>query len=90
VILDPVGAGASGLRTETTFNLLKEINFTVIRGNISEIKTVALGSGKTKGVDANVSDAVSEANLPEAVSFIRSISQRSMRSNMQRNTGSNC
>ena len=40
VILDPVGAGASKLRTETTFRLLKEIQFAVIRGNISEIKSV--------------------------------------------------
>ena len=39
VVLDPVGAGATTLRTETTFRLLNEIQFSVIRGNISEIKT---------------------------------------------------
>ncbi|MBQ2183279.1 MAG: hydroxyethylthiazole kinase, partial [Lachnospiraceae bacterium] len=54
VLLDPVGAGASKLRTDTAVNLIKEIKFTVIRGNISEIKTLALGSGTTKGVDADV------------------------------------
>ena len=48
VILDPVGAGASALRTDTVFQLLKEVKFTAIRGNISEIKTVALGTGTTK------------------------------------------
>ena len=31
VVLDPVGAGASPFRTETTFNLLEDIAFTVIR-----------------------------------------------------------
>ena len=41
VVLDPVGAGASKLRTETANQLLKEVRFTVIRGNISEIKTLA-------------------------------------------------
>ena len=58
VVLDPVGAGASALRTETATNLLEEVKFSVIRGNISEIKTLALGSGTTKGVDADVADKV--------------------------------
>ena len=37
-LLDPVGAGASKLRTNTAEHLLQEIQFDVIRGNISEIK----------------------------------------------------
>ena len=41
VVLDPVGAGASHLRTETALRLLREVKFTVIRGNISEIRTLA-------------------------------------------------
>ena len=45
VLLDPVGAGASALRTNTAVELMEKIKFTVIRGNISEIKTLALGSG---------------------------------------------
>lgn len=74
VVLDPVGAGASGLRTNTTFRLLKEVGFSVIRGNISEIKTVAQGSGTTKGVDADVKDAVTDKNIAEAVAFAKSLS----------------
>ena len=38
VILDPVGLGASSLRQEAVKRLLQEVKFTVIRGNISEIK----------------------------------------------------
>ena len=34
ILLDPVGAGASRLRTETALMLLNEIKFDVIRGNI--------------------------------------------------------
>ena len=49
VVLDPVGAGASGLRTDTAVQLLEKIQFSVIRGNISEIKTLAFGSGTTNG-----------------------------------------
>ena len=30
VVLDPVGAGASTLRTDTTLRLLKEVKFTVM------------------------------------------------------------
>ena len=71
VLLDPVGAGASSLRTETAARLMKEIKFDVIRGNISEIKTLSRGSGSTKGVDADVADAVTEDNLDEAVAFVK-------------------
>ena len=71
VVLDPVGAGASRLRTETARKLLDEIKFTVIRGNISEIKTLSSGSGTTKGVDADVADKVTEENLNEVVAFAK-------------------
>ncbi len=76
VVLDPVGAGASALRNSTVFQLLKEVKFAVIRGNISEIKTAAMGSGTTKGVDADVSDRVTEGNLREAVAFAQGLSLR--------------
>ena len=51
--------------------LLEKVKFSVIRGNISEIKTLASGSGTTKGVDAAVSDKVTKENLKEAVAFIK-------------------
>lgn len=76
VLLDPVGAGASSLRTETALKLLKEIKFDVIRGNISEIKTLAAKSGTTKGVDADAQDAVTEDNLEKAVSFAKDFALR--------------
>ena len=75
-LLDPVGAGASALRTETAAGLMKEIKFSAIRGNISEIKTLALGSGTTKGVDADVADAVTEENLDAAVKFVKELSAK--------------
>lgn len=76
VILDPVGAGASSFRSETTFRLLNKIQFSVIRGNISEIKTVYQGIGTTKGVDADINDIVNEENLDETIDFARELSQR--------------
>ncbi len=77
-VLDPVGAGASKLRTETALRLIDEIKFDVIRGNISEIKTLAsgAGAGHTKGVDADISDKVTEENLKEAVAFAEQFSRK--------------
>ena len=77
VLLDPVGAGASALRTNTAVELMEKVKFTVIRGNISEIKTLALGSGTTKGVDADVADAVTDANLDNAVAFVKDFAAKS-------------
>jgi hypothetical protein len=54
----------------------KEIKFDVIRGNISEIKTLALGSGTTKGVDADIADVITEDNLDEAISFVKSFAKK--------------
>lgn len=76
IVLDPVGAGASKLRTDTALRLLDELRPTVIRGNISEVKTLAQGSGTTKGVDADVADKVTEENLDEAVAFAKGFSQQ--------------
>ena len=71
VVLDPVGAGASKLRTNTAKALLEDIHFTVLRGNISEIKTLALGTGGAKGVDADIADKVTKENLPQTVAFAK-------------------
>ena len=76
VVLDPVGAGASKLRTSTAMMLLDEVKLAVIRGNISEIKTLALGSGTTKGVDADVEDKVTEGNLDEVVAFTKAFAKK--------------
>ena len=72
-VLDPVGAGASRLRTETALRLLREVKFTAVRGNISEIKTLAVGAGTTKGVDADAADRVTEENLPASVRFVKEV-----------------
>lgn len=77
VLLDPVGAGASVLRTNIAVELMNKIEFNAIRGNISEIKTLAYGSGTTKGVDADVADAVTEENLENSIKFIKEFAKKS-------------
>ena len=76
VLLDPVGAGASRLRTDTANRLMQEVRFDAVRGNISEIKTLCTGSGSTKGVDADAVDAVTEANLDDGVALVKAFAKR--------------
>ena len=76
VLLDPVGAGASRLRTNTALKLMDELKLDVIRGNISEVKTLARGSGTTKGVDADVADTVTEETLDSAVDFVKAFAKK--------------
>ncbi len=52
IILDPVGSGATTLRTETFKRLISELKITIVRGNASEILSISSSKGTTRGVDA--------------------------------------
>ncbi len=52
IILDPVGAGATLLRTRAAERILAETNVTIVRGNASEILALAGSKSKTRGVDS--------------------------------------
>lgn len=52
VILDPVGAGATTFRTDTARRLLGEVEIRVVRGNASEVLSLARETSATKGVDS--------------------------------------
>jgi len=52
VILDPVGSGATTLRTETARRILAEIKVRVVRGNASEVLSLKRSDSTTKGVDS--------------------------------------
>jgi hydroxyethylthiazole kinase len=59
IILDPVGSGATSLRTDSSKKIINETKISVIRGNASEILSLKNSDSKTKGVDSihNVEDA---------------------------------
>lgn len=76
IVLDPVGAGASALRTQTAAELLDRLPISVIRGNMSEAKALAGGASTTRGVDVCPDDAVTEENLAEGAAFARSLAER--------------
>lgn len=75
IILDPVGAGASKLRTETSALLLDRLPISVIRGNMSELRALAEGATTTRGVDVCPDDLVTESNLIESAKFARACAQ---------------
>ena len=52
VVLDPVGVGATKLRTDTLQYILEEVQISVLRGNMSEVKNIYGLKGLTKGVDS--------------------------------------
>jgi hydroxyethylthiazole kinase len=52
VVLDPVGAGATRLRTDTAHRLLETRSITVVRANASEVRALAGQSAHVRGVDA--------------------------------------
>ncbi len=54
ITLDPVGAGASLYRTKTCLDLLEQFDFSIIRGNASEIMALAGSVQNTRGVDASI------------------------------------
>jgi len=52
IVLDPVGSGATKLRTESAKRLINELSVTVIRGNASEVHSLTQEGSRTKGVDS--------------------------------------
>jgi len=52
VVLDPVGVGATPFRRQSVAKLMEAISFSVIRGNMAEIKTIAGLEAKSAGVDS--------------------------------------
>lgn len=52
VVFDPVGAGATRLRTDTALQLLRELKMAVVRGNAGEVGVVAGVGGEVRGVES--------------------------------------
>ncbi len=52
VVLDPVGAGASRMRTQAALRIIEETGVAAIRGNASEILALRSAGAQTKGVDS--------------------------------------
>jgi len=82
VILDPVGVGISQLRNKVTLELIENYKLAAIRGNITEIKTIAKLTGiisesnTAKGVDVSESDIITQDNLNENADVISKLAAK--------------
>jgi hydroxyethylthiazole kinase len=63
VVLDPVGAGATRLRTRVALMLLNSGGVSVVRGNFGEMSALVGEYGRTKGVEAAAYESVKAAGL---------------------------
>jgi hydroxyethylthiazole kinase len=65
IILDPVGSGATTLRTNSAKQIIAETRLSVIRGNASEILSLRHEDSQTKGVDSihSVDEAAQTATI---------------------------
>lgn len=68
--------GISALRGTTALQLLAELRIAVIRGNLSEIKVLARGSGTVHGVDADAADALTGQSLDRVIPLVQDLAQR--------------
>lgn len=76
VILDPVAAGGTKLRRDAAERLLKEVHFTTIRGNASEIRFLAGKEASGSGVDVSKVDAITEDNLTDMVEVAKALGSK--------------
>jgi thiamine-phosphate diphosphorylase/hydroxyethylthiazole kinase len=73
VIFDPVGAGASALRRETVKAVLEAGYIDVIKGNESEIRTVAGESVVQRGVD---SSSTGNESMNDKIALVKALAAR--------------
>lgn len=76
VILDPVGAGGTGLRRDAVKQLLRDVHFTVIRGNASEIRYLAGQQATGSGVDVSHADKITEDNLAASAAMAAGLAKK--------------
>lgn len=77
VVLDPVAAGGTSLRRNAAAKLLENVQFSVIRGNASEIRYLAGQTASVCGVDVSRTDAVTAENLSEAAEMTKALARKS-------------
>lgn len=63
IVLDPVGVGVSTYRKKLVQTLLSKYKISVIKGNVSEIKTIDNFDLKTKGIDASHQEQMVESHI---------------------------
>ena len=82
IVIDPVGVGVTQLRNKTTLDLINNYDIAAIRGNISEIKSIAKleevidENNTAKGVDVNTDDIITKENLSANGEIIKELANK--------------
>ena len=74
ILLD--GAGGTSLRRDAVRQLMDAVQFTVIRGNASEIRYLAGEQTTGSGVDVSDPDEIREDNLDAAVTMAETLAKK--------------
>ncbi|MDR0913129.1 MAG: hydroxyethylthiazole kinase [Methanobrevibacter sp.] len=85
IVIDPVAVGVTTNRNELILDLIAKFDISAIRGNISEIKSIAkllnlkeiekLEINTAKGVDASENDLVNKNNLKQYTKIVEELSK---------------
>ena len=70
VVLDPVGAGATRLRTDSARRILDEVRVAIVRGNAAEVATLAGRAAEIRGVESVGGDGDHGALATEAAAAL--------------------
>ena len=76
VVLDAVGVGASQFRMQSARQLLQNIHFDVIKGNISEMKALVFDTKMISGVDCLETDQVSDEQLDDLLPVLKQYAKK--------------
>ena len=66
IVVDPVGVGATALRTESSLRLLKQLDVAILRGNLGEVAVLAGLGGEVRGVES-IAAAAEPADVARAM-----------------------
>lgn len=76
IILDLVGIGVSDLRLELAQKLLNQNTVSVIKGNMSEIKTMLGVAAHATGIDVGQADKIGSDNLNESFQIVHHLAKK--------------
>ena len=75
ILLDMVGVGVSKLRYDFAKDLLEKSKVSLVKGNMSEIKTMLGPGAKALGVDVGEEDRI-DRNIKEAINLVKELAQK--------------
>ncbi len=75
VVLDPVGIGATSFRNSVVDRLMEEVKFSVIKGNVSELKFLTSRVNSNSGVDVAEHDIINDDNMDSNINLFKKLSE---------------